>query len=133
VFAPSCPRFAIWAERPPEFFEEAILDADGTIVPRDAECKRGMDFAYDGQYSYHSLLISLANTAEHLFCSIAVAIARRRNSPISSWTKPSSEVRRHDPVLPGPPDLRCDGSDDLARCSRQGLRIAVARGASGAL
>ena len=26
-----------------------------------------MDFAYDGQYGYHPLLISLANTAEPLF------------------------------------------------------------------
>ena len=60
-------RQRVWAEQPPEFFEEAILDADGTIVPSDAECKQGMDFAYDGQYGYHPLLISLANTAEPLF------------------------------------------------------------------
>ncbi len=52
----------------PEFFEQAgILDADGTLVPSDAECKQGMDFAYDGQYGYHPLLISLANTGEPLF------------------------------------------------------------------
>ena len=37
------------------------------IVPSDAECKQGMDFAYNGQYGYHPLLISLANTAEPLF------------------------------------------------------------------
>ena len=43
------------------------MDADGTIVPSDAECKQGMDFAYNGQYGYHPLLISLANTAEPLF------------------------------------------------------------------
>ena len=60
-------RLRVWAQQPPEFFEEAILDADGTIVPSDAECKQGMDFAYDGQYGYHPLLISLANTAEPLF------------------------------------------------------------------
>ena len=60
-------RLRVWAERPPEFFAEAILEADGSIVASDAECKRGMDFAYDGRYSYHPLLISLANTAEPLF------------------------------------------------------------------
>ncbi len=47
--------------------EEAILEADGSIVPSDGECKGGMDFAYDGQYGYHPLLISLANTSEPLF------------------------------------------------------------------
>ncbi len=60
-------RRRVWAQQPPEFFAEAILDADGTIVPSDSECKQGMDFAYNGQYGYHPLLISLANTAEPLF------------------------------------------------------------------
>ena len=60
-------RLRVWAQQPSEFFDEAIVDADGTIVPSDAECKQGMDFAYDGQYGYHPLLISLANTAEPLF------------------------------------------------------------------
>ena len=60
-------RLRVWAEQPPEFFAEAILEADGSIVASDADCKHGMDFAYDGQYGYHPLLISLANTAEPLF------------------------------------------------------------------
>ena len=60
-------RRRVWAEQPAEFFAEAILDADGTIVPSDSECRQGMDFAYNGQYGYHPLLISLANTAEPLF------------------------------------------------------------------
>ena len=60
-------RLRVWDQQPTEFFDEAILEADGSIVPSDAECKRGMDFAYDGRYGYHPLLISLANTAEPLF------------------------------------------------------------------
>jgi hypothetical protein len=60
-------RLRVWARQPSEFFEEAILEADGSIVPSDGECKGGMDFAYDGQYGYHPLLISLANTAGPLF------------------------------------------------------------------
>jgi hypothetical protein len=60
-------RLRVWAEQPPEFFEEAILDADGTLVATDAECKQGIDIAYDGTWGYHPLLISLANTAEPLY------------------------------------------------------------------
>jgi hypothetical protein len=60
-------RLRVWAQQPPEFFAEAILEADGSIVPSDRECTQGMDFAYDGRYGYHPLLISLANTAEPLF------------------------------------------------------------------
>jgi Transposase DDE domain group 1 len=60
-------RRRVWSQQPPEFFEEAILDADGTLVGTDAECKEGVDIAYDGTWGYHPLLISLANTAEPLY------------------------------------------------------------------
>jgi len=60
-------RKRVWAEQPPEFFDLAILDADGTLVETDAECKGGIDIAYDGTWGYHPLLISLANTAEPLY------------------------------------------------------------------
>jgi Transposase DDE domain group 1 len=60
-------RKRVWAEQPPEFFQEAILDADGTLVATDAECKQDIDIAYDGTWGYHPLLISLANTAEPLY------------------------------------------------------------------
>jgi Transposase DDE domain group 1 len=60
-------RKRVWAQQPPEFFDEAIVDADGTLVGTDAECKEGVDIAYNGTWGYHPLLISLANTAEPLF------------------------------------------------------------------
>jgi hypothetical protein len=60
-------RTRVWSQQPPAFFEEAILDVDGTLVGTDAECKRGVDIAYDGTRGYHPLLISLANTAEPLY------------------------------------------------------------------
>jgi DDE family transposase len=60
-------RVQVWAQQPAEFFEEAIIDADGALVPTDAECKQGVDMSYDSQWSYHPLIVSLANTAEPLF------------------------------------------------------------------
>ena len=60
-------RSRVWAEQPASFFEQAIIDADGSIVPTGAECKRGVDIAHNGQWSYHPLLASLANTAELLY------------------------------------------------------------------
>jgi hypothetical protein len=32
-------RQRVWAQQPSEFFEQAILDAAGTLVPSDAQCK----------------------------------------------------------------------------------------------
>src|SRR3954454_1685553 len=60
-------RRRVWSQQPPAFFTEAILDVDGTLVATDAECKQGVDIAYDGTWGYHPLLISLANTAEPLY------------------------------------------------------------------
>jgi hypothetical protein len=97
-------RQRVWAQQPPEFFEQAILDADGTLVSSDAECKQGMDFAYDGQYGYHPLLISLANTAEPLF------LFNR------SGNRPSSELA----------DLFLDKAVEL--CLKAGFRTILLRG-----
>jgi hypothetical protein len=60
-------RNRVWAQQPAVFFEEAVIDVDGTLVATDAECKGGVDIAYDGTWGYHPLVISLANTQEPLF------------------------------------------------------------------
>jgi hypothetical protein len=60
-------RLRVWSQQPAAFFDEAVLDVDGTLVGTDAECKQGVDIAYDGTWGYHPLLISLANTAEPLY------------------------------------------------------------------
>lgn len=60
-------RIKVWRQQPASFFEEAILDADGTMVETYGECKAGMDINYKGQWGYHPLVISLANTGEPLY------------------------------------------------------------------
>ncbi len=60
-------RLTVWRQQPDEFFDHAVIDGDGTIAETTGECKYGMDMAYNGQWGFHPLLISLANTAEPLF------------------------------------------------------------------
>jgi len=60
-------RQRVWAEQPAGFFEEAIIDADGTLAPTTGECKEGMDISRKGVWGYHPLVISLANTNEVLY------------------------------------------------------------------
>src|SRR5205085_5813895 len=97
-------RLRVWAQQPPDFFAEAILDADGTLVGTAGECKQGIDIAYDGTWGYHPLVVSLANTAEPLF------LANR------SGNRPSHERA----------DVYLDRAADL--CRRAGFRKVTYRG-----
>jgi Transposase DDE domain group 1 len=59
-------RHKVWAGQPAEFFAEAKIDVDGTLVATTGQCKAGMDIAYNGTWGYHPLVVSLANTGEVL-------------------------------------------------------------------
>ena len=60
-------RLKVWRQQPYDFFEEAVIDGDGSMVVTGGECKQGMDINYQGEWGYHPLIISLANTGEPLF------------------------------------------------------------------
>jgi Transposase DDE domain group 1 len=60
-------RRKVWSQQPASFFEEAIIDADGTMVETCGECKQGIDINHKGQWGYHPLIVSLAGTGEPLY------------------------------------------------------------------
>ncbi len=60
-------RLRVWKQQPANFFEEAFIDADGTIAPSDGWCKQGVDISSKGEGGDHPLVVSLANTAEPLY------------------------------------------------------------------
>ena len=41
-------RLRVWKEQPDSFFDEAFIDADGTLAPTDGWCKQGVDISYNG-------------------------------------------------------------------------------------
>jgi Transposase DDE domain group 1 len=59
-------RLKVWAKQPDGFFERATLDMDGTHTETTAECKEGVDIAYNGLWCYHPFALTLAETGEVL-------------------------------------------------------------------
>ncbi len=61
-------RVAVWRQQPESFRKEtARIDADGTYVGTTGECKEGMNINYKGDWGFHVLMVSLANTGEPLW------------------------------------------------------------------
>lgn len=60
-------RSKVWQQQPDEFFDVAILEADGTMVETCGEKKEGLGMNYQKQWGYHPLVVTLANTGEPLY------------------------------------------------------------------
>jgi hypothetical protein len=60
-------RLHVWTRQDAAFFAQATIDADGSIAPTFGQCKEGMEISYDGQWGYHPLVVSLAETKEPLY------------------------------------------------------------------
>ncbi len=97
-------RVQVWQQQPASFLEEAVIEGDGTMAQTTGECKQGMDINYKGQWGYHPLLVSLANTGEPLY------LVNRRGS------RPSHEgaAARFDQAI--------------ALCQRAGFKRVLLRG-----
>jgi hypothetical protein len=94
----------VWARQPKKFFDRATIDMDGTLVVTTGECKEGMDISYKGDWGYHPLLVSLAETGE---------VLRLVNR---SGNRPSQE------------GAAAEADEAIALCRRAGFRKIVLRG-----
>ena len=104
-------RMKVWRQQPDSFFEEALIEGDGTIVETAGECKEGIDINYKGQWCYHPLIISLANTNEPLYI-----VNRSGNRPshegAAAWFDRAVDLCRR----AGFRKVRLRGDTDFSQC-----------------
>ena len=60
-------RQCVWKQQPDSFFDQATIEADGSMVETCGEKKQGIGLSYKGQLGYHPLVVSLAETQEVLY------------------------------------------------------------------
>lgn len=60
-------RQTVWKRQPKEFFRQATIEADGSMVETYGEKKQGIGMNYKGQWGYCPLVVSLAETQEVLY------------------------------------------------------------------
>lgn len=61
------PRLKVWGQQPDEFFDLAVIEADGTMVETCGEKKQGIGMNHKKQWGYHPLVMTLAKTREVLY------------------------------------------------------------------
>jgi hypothetical protein len=60
-------RRLVWRQQEDSFFDQATIEADGTMVETTGEKKEGIGINHKGQWGYHPLVVTLAETKELLY------------------------------------------------------------------
>jgi hypothetical protein len=117
-------RLKVWQQQPAAFFEQAIIEADGTEVPTDGECKEGIGLSYKGTWGYNVLVVSLANTNEPLFLANRGANSSSQQGAAERFDQAIALVRRagfKSVLLRGDTDF--SQTQHLDRWSAQGVQF----------
>jgi hypothetical protein len=104
-----------------------IVDLDSHISPTYAHQKQGADFSHDGRWSYHPLIVSLANTTEILDTVQRAGNAHSASGAAESLDRvlPTVFGRYHFPNVLVRGDSAFDQAAVRSACDRHGASYAM--------
>jgi len=106
-------RREVWQAQPDSFLEEAVIDADGTMVTTLGERKEGIDINHKGEWGYHPLVVSLANTGEAMYL-----VNRSGNRPSHEGAGDYLNLAIHHCVEAGFRKIKLRGDTDFSQTQR---------------
>jgi hypothetical protein len=117
-------REKVWRQMPRSRRKTATIDLDSTIKMVYGECKQGADFSYNGKWSYHPFLATLAETHEPLRTINRPGNAASADGAADVLGEVLPMVKRHFGQLFVRGDSKFYQHAILAECRRQGARFA---------
>ena len=118
-------REKVWSQLPRSRRREATIDLDSTVREVYGECKQGADFSYNGKWSYHPLLATLAETHEPLRTINRPGNAASADGAGEVLAEVLPMVRRHFDVVRVRGDSKFYRRDVIGACEEHGAQFAL--------
>jgi len=117
-------REKVWRKLPRSRKKVATVDLDSTVKEVHGECKQGADFSYNGKWSYHPLLATLAETNEPLRTINRPGNAASADGSAEVLHEVLPMVGRHFNTVFVRGDSKFYQRATIAQCERHGARFA---------
>ena len=117
-------REKVWRQLRRDQKQVATIDIDSTVKPVYGQCKQGADFSYTGKWSYHPLLLTLAQTNEPLRTINRPGNAHSADGAAKALAEVLPTVRRHFRQVRVRGDTAFYQRAIIAECERSGAQFA---------
>ncbi len=117
-------REKVWRQLRRNQRQVATIDIDSTVKPVYGQCKQGADFSYNGKWSYHPLLLTLAQTNEPLRTINRPGNAASAKGASHALAEVLPRVKRHFKQVRVRGDTAFYQRAIIAECERAGAQFA---------
>lgn len=118
-------REKVWSQLPRSRRKIATVDMDSTVKEVYGECKNGADFSYNGKWSYHPLVFTLAETHEPLRTINRSGNAASADGAADALQEVLPMVKRHFNHVRVRGDSKFYRRENITACEQHGAGFAL--------